>query len=141
MLSTLLSQNHIGIFHNLNLLPRYLDMVSLVIEFGADVNLANGDGDTALSLAAARGHLDVVRLLVRSGADVASVDVNNRCALVAAAAEGHANVVRFLVGAWGGNNKNNNNNNNSKPEDTGLELKKAAQQALVAAAHAGHEQV
>lgn len=38
-----------------------VEMVSLLLEFGADVELTNSQGYTALSLAAARGHCDVVR--------------------------------------------------------------------------------
>lgn len=38
-----------------------VEMVSLLLEFGADVELTNSQGCTALSLAAARGHCDVVR--------------------------------------------------------------------------------
>jgi len=35
------------------------DMVALLLEFGADVNLTNSQGATALTLASARGHLEV----------------------------------------------------------------------------------
>lgn len=35
------------------------EMVSLLIEFNADVNLTNSQGCTALTLAAARGHCEV----------------------------------------------------------------------------------
>lgn len=38
-----------------------VEMVSLLLEFGADVELTNSQGCTALSLAATRGHCDVVR--------------------------------------------------------------------------------
>lgn len=38
-----------------------LDMVSLLLEFGADIELSNSQGSTALCLAAARGHRDVVQ--------------------------------------------------------------------------------
>lgn len=38
------------------------EMVSLLIEFGADVNLTNSQGCTALTLAAARGHCEVIRI-------------------------------------------------------------------------------
>lgn len=36
------------------------EMVSLLIEFGADVNLTNSQGCSALTLAAARGHTEVI---------------------------------------------------------------------------------
>ena len=41
-----------------------VEMVSLLLEFGADVELTNSQGCTALTLAAARGHCDVVRRYV-----------------------------------------------------------------------------
>lgn len=43
-------------------------MVSLLLEFNASVDLANSQGRTALSLAAAAGHCDVVRRLIAAGA-------------------------------------------------------------------------
>jgi hypothetical protein len=38
-----------------------VEMVSLLLEFGADVELTNSQGYAALTLAATRGHCDVVR--------------------------------------------------------------------------------
>ena len=40
-----------------------IDTVNGLIQRGADVNLVNNDGDTAISLAAKKGHRDVVALL------------------------------------------------------------------------------
>ena len=45
----------------------YHDMVSLLIEFGADVDAANAQGVTSLMFASKQGHLDVVRLLLSRG--------------------------------------------------------------------------
>ena len=45
----------------------YHDMVSLLIEFGADVDAANAHGATSLMFASKQGHLDVVRLLLSRG--------------------------------------------------------------------------
>ena len=45
----------------------YHDMVSLLIEFGADVDAANAHGVTSLMFASKQGHLDVVRLLLSRG--------------------------------------------------------------------------
>ena len=45
----------------------YHDMVSLLIEFGADVDAVNAHGVTSLMFASKQGHLDVVRLLLSRG--------------------------------------------------------------------------
>lgn len=42
----------------------FLDMVSLLIEFGADVNAVNAEGVTPLMFAAKQGHLEIVRHMV-----------------------------------------------------------------------------
>ncbi|XP_076032588.1 zinc-RING finger and ankyrin repeat domain-containing protein rolling pebbles isoform X3 [Oratosquilla oratoria] len=103
------------------------EMVALLIEFGADVGLANSEGSTPLGLAAAKGHCDVVRLLVQAGASLTAKDRNNQTALVQAAAAGHLNVVGYLLSCdWPG------------PHDL---LRNQAHQALVAAAANGHTNV
>lgn len=48
----------------------FLDMVALLIEFGADVNATSKTGVGALTLACQNGFLDIVRLLVATGAKV-----------------------------------------------------------------------
>lgn len=102
-------------------------MVSLLLEFGADVELTNSQGSTALSLAAARGHCDIVRHLVAAGASPGHVDTAGFCPLVHAARNGFLNVVGYLLACdW-----------ITKSRDD-VELTEAAQQALVAAAGQGH---
>ncbi|XP_064213856.1 protein TANC2 isoform X6 [Tribolium castaneum] len=102
-------------------------MVSLLLEFGADVELTNSQGSTALSLAAAKGHCDIVRHLVAAGASPGHVDTAGYCPLVHAARNGCLNVVGYLLACdWIIKNV----------ED--VELGEAAQQALVAAASQGH---
>ena len=111
----------------------YLDMVQVLLEFGADVAVTNAsEGTSALSFAAARGHLDILRaLLQHGGAPVNAVDRNDVSALVAAARAGHLDVVGHLV------------SNCEWTTDAVLDLglNEAVQQAMVAAAHHGHEQV
>ena len=53
----------IGVFAN----QGYIDMISLLIEFGADVNAVNANGVTPLMFAARQGHLEIVRLLIQHG--------------------------------------------------------------------------
>ncbi|XP_060525151.1 protein TANC2 isoform X2 [Cylas formicarius] len=105
-------------------------MVSLLLEFGADVELTNNQGCTALSLASAKGHCDVVRQLIAAGASPGHADAVGYCPLVHAARNGCLNVVGYLLACdWILKN----------PED--VELAEAAQQALIAAAGQGHAEI
>ena len=47
---------------------------------GADVNVASGDGRTALMRSAKRGYEDIVRFLLDNGADPRQRDRNNKTA-------------------------------------------------------------
>ena len=51
-----------------------LEAVRVAVELGVDVNTANADGNTALHVAAARGHDTVIEVLVSNGA---TLDVTN----------------------------------------------------------------
>lgn len=105
-------------------------MVSLLLEFGADVELANSQGCTALSLSSARGHCDVVRQLIAAGASPGHADTGGYCPLVHAARNGFLNVVGYLLACdWISKNE----------EDVPIDV--AAQQALIAAAGQGHSEV
>jgi ankyrin repeat protein len=107
----------------------YLDMVSLLLEFGADVNAVNAQGMTALMFAAKQGHLDVVRLLLTRGALINLIDKFETCALVFAARSGHLNTISHLVSCdWVTDAIND------------LGLSEAAQQAMVTSSERGHEQ-
>src|SRR5262245_66680773 len=65
---------------------------------GADANVANEDGQTALMLAARAGNVAVAELLVQHGADVNRREhFHDQSAVMWAAAEGHADMVAFLV--------------------------------------------
>lgn len=100
------------------------EMVALLVEFGADVNLANSEGVTALMMAALEGHCDIVRLLVQAGADITMKDCRKEGALVGAAKSGHLNVVAYLLSCdW------------PPPQDV---LTEQATQALVTASGHGH---
>ncbi|XP_059092196.1 protein TANC2-like isoform X3 [Tigriopus californicus] len=108
----------------------YLDMVALLIEFGADINAINSNGMTALMFAAKQGHLDIVRLLFQHGAVINLIDKTEMSALVFAAKSGHLNTISFLVSCdWVTDSVND------------LGLAEAAQQAMVISAEKGHEQV
>ncbi|XP_067644240.1 protein TANC2 isoform X3 [Eurosta solidaginis] len=103
-------------------------MVSLLLEFGADVSLTNSQGCSPLILAAIRGHADVVRLLVAAGSSLGQTDTTQRCALVHAARTGRLNVVKYLLACdW-----------TPRPNSHDVSLAVALQQSLIAAAAQDH---
>ncbi|XP_044005263.1 protein TANC2 isoform X2 [Aphidius gifuensis] len=136
-----------------------VEMVSLLLEFGADVELTNSQGCTALSLAASRGHCDVVRRLAAAGASLGHTDMAGQCALVHAARQGRLSVVGYLLACdWTSKSsttlpttlpttsttsttiqEQNNNQESINKSETSRE--EAAQQAVVAAASQGHEEI
>lgn len=69
-----------------------------LIDAGADVNLANSDGDTPL-MNAAGGTPDAVRALLAAGANVNAKNRNGDTALIAAAACGQVDIVNQLLKA------------------------------------------
>ena len=74
--------------------------VRVLLEGGADVNAAQGDGMTALHIAAETGNLEVAELLIEAGADVhAGSRIGGYTALHLAGGGAHASVVRALVRA------------------------------------------
>ena len=96
------------------------DMVSLLVQAGADINQCNSAGESALVLAVREGRLGTVQLLVQSGALVTSMDSAGMSPVVHAASMGYLTIVEYLLAHhW----------------DT-AHLRLAAQQATVAASAA-----
>jgi len=75
----------------------HLEMVSLLLEYGADPNLTNKTGETPVLLAASSGHLDVVTLLIQCGANILAADNDGVNPVVAAARAGHLSVLEHLL--------------------------------------------
>jgi hypothetical protein len=73
------------------------DMVTVLLEAGADPNLKNKDENTPLHVAAAEGREDVVKRLVQKGADVAALNKQRWQPSHWAAAGGHSSVLKQLV--------------------------------------------
>ncbi len=75
-----------------------LDTMQHLIDFGADVNLVNGNnGSTALIQAAHFGHHEGVVLLLKNGADADVVNKNGTTALMRASQEGHMDIAHALI--------------------------------------------
>ncbi|XP_052421505.1 protein TANC1 isoform X1 [Carassius gibelio] len=104
------------------------EMVSLLLEFGADVDVVSENGMSSLCYSAAAGHLGLVSLLCKRGATVDHVDKSGQCALVHASLRGHSEVIECLLElSW------------STEGQQDLSLKnKALQQGLIAACSMGH---
>lgn len=66
---------------------------------GVDVNAKDRHGQTAIMLAAHRGHLEAVRLLLRHGADLNVTAKYGLSALMLAIVGGHEGVARELAKA------------------------------------------
>uniref|UniRef100_A0A671S9S5 Protein TANC1-like n=1 Tax=Sinocyclocheilus anshuiensis TaxID=1608454 RepID=A0A671S9S5_9TELE len=73
------------------------ETVSLLLEFGANVDVVSENGMSSLCYSAAAGHLGLVGLLCKRGAKVDHVDKSGQCALVHAALRGHSEVIECLL--------------------------------------------
>ncbi|XP_022099780.1 protein TANC1-like isoform X2 [Acanthaster planci] len=108
----------------------HTEMVSLLLEFDADVNEECDRGMGPLSYASANGHLEIMRMLIIKKSLVLDTDKNGKCAVVHAAEHGHLAALSFLLQCdWTGQ------------ETDKLNSKSVAQQAFVAAAGNGHKEV
>jgi ankyrin repeat protein len=76
----------------------HVDFIKRAIAQGAGVNQKDGDGRTALHLAAMKGNHSVVSLLLYKGADAMRKDNEQQTALMKAASSGNVDVVRRLLG-------------------------------------------
>lgn len=63
---------------------RNVEVMKFLIEKGADVNLSDKDGWTAIMGAVVQGHLESVKLLLSHGAEVNAKNDNNQTALMMA---------------------------------------------------------
>ena len=70
-----------------------LDMVDLLLEAGADVNIRDEDGSTALMCAAEHGHMEIVKLLMRHpDININATDNDGLTALSVAMEAGHRDI-------------------------------------------------
>ncbi|XP_051926398.1 protein TANC2 isoform X10 [Hippocampus zosterae] len=117
----------------------YMDMVALLLEFGAYTDAPSESGLTPLGYAAAGGHMAIVTALCRKRAKVDHLDRNGQCALVHAALRGHMEVVKFLIQCdWSGGSAQHSPQTQQQATFT---KSHAVQQALVAAASMGYTEI
>jgi len=74
-----------------------IDSVRCLLQHGADSNVTNTDGETALHCAARDGHREIFMELLSNGADVNLVDNNHNSALHLAARKGQHAILSELV--------------------------------------------
>ena len=74
-----------------------LNMIEVVIDAGADVNMVNECHNTALMTAARKGHQNITKALIESGADVNKICKYNHTALFLSALIGNEQGVRLLL--------------------------------------------
>jgi uncharacterized protein len=74
-----------------------MEMLSLILECGIDVNLKLEDGETLLIYAAGEGNLKIVERLVELGADINAVSRQADFALLNAGYKRHQDVFDYLA--------------------------------------------
>lgn len=79
----------------------HTDIVRLLIDKGAKLNLKDVHNNTSLLLASCWGHSDIVRILLDAGADP---NIGNSIPLICASSEGHSDIVYMLL--YGGADTN-----------------------------------
>ncbi|KAJ5963696.1 uncharacterized protein N7479_003572 [Penicillium vulpinum] len=74
-----------------------VDIVLLLIERGADVNVLDNDGKTPLYSACRAGHIEVVRILLDKGADIDYQSQQRSTAIDVASYNGYLDIVLLLI--------------------------------------------
>lgn len=74
-----------------------LEMIKYLLEKGADINVKNEDGSTALMTASMYGNLEIIKYLIENGADINSKDNDDSTALIYASKWGNLETVEYLV--------------------------------------------
>jgi len=80
-----------------------LDLVALLVERGADINIANGNGDTPLIDAACKGKNEMLEYLLNNGADIDAKNYAGTSALDMAQNSKNSAAVEMLVNRSEGN--------------------------------------
>lgn len=75
----------------------HTDIVEILLESGADVNVVDARGETPLHVAARWGKQAILQVLVQAGSDVHIQNKSNKTALALAIREGHSDAVETLT--------------------------------------------
>ncbi|CAG5131025.1 unnamed protein product [Candidula unifasciata] len=75
----------------------YIDMLSLLLEFGADPNMTSDTGMSPLCHGAAGGHVEVMRMLCLHNARPSAQDVQGHSAAIHAVLHGQLEAVKFFM--------------------------------------------
>ncbi len=73
------------------------EIVKLLLEHGADVNIKDAHGYTALHLAVYSGNIEIIQLLLACGADIHAKHVDETTPLHAAFINTHKEIIKLLV--------------------------------------------
>lgn len=95
--ANLAATNHIGNPLHYAISEKHEELTRLMIEWGAEIEARDRDGDAPLALAAMKGFRPAVQLLLERGADVHAKSNEDRTALHHAASQGHADLVALLL--------------------------------------------
>lgn len=85
------------------------DLLQMLIQNGADVNVTNSMGETALKFAVANNNISAVKLLLAAKASIDPRDFNGETPLHAAAARGNVEMVSLLLKSGAAVDATNNN--------------------------------
>ena len=77
----------------------HADVVQVLIDAGADIEVKDQSGCSPLHLACLSGELELVKMLVKAGAGVCVTDNAGRTCFMFAAYHGHTETVRYLMDA------------------------------------------
>ena len=75
----------------------HVDVVIVLLDNGADVNIVDAYNATALHYTAENGHVDVAKTLIQNGADVNAADFEKLTALHHTAEYAHIDVAKVLI--------------------------------------------
>ena len=85
-----------------------LDEVREALEMGANVNVKNDDGWTAIAIASQQGSIELVEMLLEKRANVNVMNNNGNTALISASYKGYKEIVTMLLEAGAEVNAKNN---------------------------------
>jgi len=98
------SANHLVGENNLSLLHHYsgepkgnLDIIKILIKYGANVNAITNSGDSPLTIASRHNRIDVIKILIESRANINFKGIKGQTALIYASGLGYVDIVKYLL--------------------------------------------